>query len=101
MHAASVPVTTRPATAAIAESQAADPVFVGAGDIASCTSRGDEATARLLDGIRGTIFTVGDNGYGSERNDAMTCFKQSWGRHLRRIRPVPGNHEYEEGYIDE
>ena len=81
--------------------QAADPVMVGAGDIASCTSRGDEATATLLDGIRGTIFTVGDNAYGSERNDAMSCFKASWGRHLRRIRPVPGNHEYEEGYIDE
>ncbi len=117
MHAASVPVAARPVTEAapasvteaappsvteaVAAPEAADPVLVGAGDIASCTSRGDEATARLLDGIRGTIFTVGDNGYGSEKNDAMTCFKASWGRHLRRIRPVPGNHEYEEGYIDE
>src|SRR5262245_25014848 len=34
-----------------------DPVLVGAGDIASCKSGGDEATANLLDGIPGTVFT--------------------------------------------
>src|SRR5262249_42252034 len=38
-------------------------VFVGAGDIASCTSSGDEATALLLDTIPGTVFTLGDNAY--------------------------------------
>ncbi len=43
--------------------QAADPILVGAGDIASCNSSGDEATADLLDGISGTIFTTGDNVY--------------------------------------
>ena len=31
--------------------------LVGAGDIASCSSTGDEATALLLDGIPGTVFT--------------------------------------------
>jgi hypothetical protein len=40
-----------------------DPVLVGAGDIASCGSSGDEATASLLDGISGTVFTAGDNAY--------------------------------------
>src|SRR5712691_7334242 len=39
--------------------------FVGAGDIASCSSTGDEATATLLDGIAGTVFTAGDNVYSS------------------------------------
>src|SRR5215218_10364896 len=37
-------------------------VVVGAGDIASCTSTGDEATAKLLGSISGTatVFTAGD-----------------------------------------
>ena len=43
---------------------AAEPVtFVGAGDIASCSASEDEATAKLLDGIAGTVFTLGDNAY--------------------------------------
>src|SRR3989442_11270176 len=33
--------------------------LVGAGDIASCTNTGDEATAKLLDSIPGTVFTAG------------------------------------------
>ena len=40
-----------------------DPVLVGAGDIASCGRTGDEATAGLLDGIDGTVATLGDNVY--------------------------------------
>ncbi len=39
------------------------PVLVGAGDIASCRSTGDEATAGLLAGIDGTVATFGDNAY--------------------------------------
>src|SRR5215210_681909 len=35
-------------------------VLVGAGDIATCPGTGDEATAKLLDGISGTVFTTGD-----------------------------------------
>ena len=38
-----------------------DPVLVGAGDIASCRSTGDEDTAALLGGINGTVATFGDN----------------------------------------
>ena len=36
-------------------------VLVGADDIASCNSRGDERTALLLDEVEGTNFTAGDN----------------------------------------
>ena len=43
--------------------QTSDPVFVGAGDIASCGRNTDEATANLLDTISGTVFTLGDNVY--------------------------------------
>ena len=68
---------------------------MGAGDIADCGSSGDEATAALLDGIPGTVFTAGDNAYtdGSTTQFA-NCYEPSWGRHKARTRPAPGNHDY-------
>lgn len=79
----------------------ADPVLVGAGDIASCGSSGAERTARLLDDIPGTVFTVGDNAYLSKNGrNPFPCYDASWGRHKNRTRPVPGNHEYEGDYVD-
>jgi hypothetical protein len=81
--------------------QGGDPVLVGAGDIASCTSSGDEATARLLDDTPGAVFTLGDNAYLSGRmRNPFPCYDASWGRHRSRTRPVPGNHEYEGDYVD-
>ncbi len=38
-----------------------DVVLVGAGDIASCGSDADSATAALVEGIPGAVFTAGDN----------------------------------------
>ena len=59
-----------------------DPVLVGVGDIASCSSSGDEATAALLEGIPGTVFTTGDNAYESGTASEFTdCYGPSWGRH--------------------
>jgi hypothetical protein len=73
----------------------ADPVLVGAGDIASCGLDGDEKTARLLDDIEGTVFTVGDNVYPDGTAEQFRdCYGPSWGRHKNRTRPVPGNHDY-------
>jgi hypothetical protein len=72
-----------------------DPVFVGAGDIASCSSSGDEATAKLLDGIPGTVYTLGDNAYDSgTATEFADCYDPSWGRHKARTKPAVGNHEY-------
>jgi hypothetical protein len=72
-----------------------DPVFVGAGDIASCSSSGDEATANLLDGIAGTVYTLGDNAYDNGTADEFkNCYHPSWGRHQARTKPSVGNHEY-------
>ncbi len=69
-------------------------VLVGAGDIAS-ESNGDEITAALLDGIEGTVFTLGDNVYESGTIDEfMTYYEPTWGRHKARTRPVPGDHDY-------
>src|SRR2546425_1681453 len=75
-------------------------VLVGAGDIAQCDNDGGrpaEATARLLDGMPdATVFTTGDNAYyHGTADDFATCYDKSWGRHKRRTRPSPGNHEYE------
>lgn len=71
-------------------------ILVGAGDIADCDWDGDEQTARLLDSIPGTVFTAGDNAYGSGTAAQFTrCYGPTWGRHRARTRPAPGNHDYE------
>ena len=71
-----------------------DVVMVGAGDIASCSSSGDEATAALLDGIAGTVYNLGDNAYDNGTSTEFTnCYDPTWGRHKARTRPSPGNHE--------
>src|SRR4029077_14148156 len=73
-----------------------DPVLVGAGDIASCGTDSDRATARLLDHISGTVFTLGDNVYPSgSAAQFRDCYDPTWGRHAARTRPAPGNHAYE------
>jgi PKD repeat protein len=73
-----------------------DPVFVGAGDIADCARTQDEATATLLDGIAGTVYTLGDNVYENGTASEFTnCYGPTWGRHKARTKPVVGNHEYQ------
>jgi acid phosphatase type 7 len=75
--------------------EAASAVLVGAGDIARCSSSGDEATAKLLDSISGTVFTTGDNAYESgTATEFNNCYRPSWGRHKARTKPSVGNHEY-------
>jgi acid phosphatase type 7 len=71
-------------------------VIVAAGDIADCLSDGDEATARLVGGIKGTVLTLGDNAYedGTAQN-FEECYEPSWGQFKERTRPIPGNHDYE------
>ncbi len=71
------------------------PVLVGAGDIAKCYNTKDEKTARLLDTIPGTVFTLGDNAYSNGRDKEFNnCYDPTWGRHKARTRPSPGNHDY-------
>jgi calcineurin-like phosphoesterase family protein len=71
-------------------------VFVGAGDIATCSNyNNDEATAALLDNIAGTVFVLGDNVYPNGTNSEYSnCYQPTWGRHKARTKPVPGNHDY-------
>src|SRR5215210_6359962 len=78
-----------------AQAQTTSAVVVGAGDIASCTSTGDEATAKLLGSISGTVLDMGDNAYSegspTQYND---CYNPTWGSYKARTMPVVGNHEY-------
>ena len=73
-----------------------EPLVLAAGDIASCTSSGDEETAGLLDARpTAVVVTLGDNVYdaGTVREFAG-CYEPSWGRSRSRTRPSPGNHDY-------
>jgi hypothetical protein len=77
------------------QAEAASVVLVGAGDISTCDNSNDEATAKLLDNISGTVFTAGDNAYpGGTYTQFTNCYHPTWGRHKSRTKPVPGNHEY-------
>lgn len=101
-------------TLATASTKAPSPgkeILIGAGDIADCFdaegpgSTDGIATARLLDRVSGTVFTMGDNVYESGTDaEFEECYEPSWGRHKARTYPSVGNHEYHtagaSGYFD-
>lgn len=99
--AASLAVATTAALAATiaispaSAAPASDPVLIGAGDIALCGSSAAKTTAKLIEGVDGTVFTAGDNvqliGAPLEYS---ACYDKSWGRFKARTRPAPGNHDY-------
>jgi chitodextrinase len=74
-----------------------DIVFIGAGDIAGCTSSyGDEATAAIIARYpAAAVYTLGDNAYpdGTAANFSQ-CYGPGWGAFKDRTRPAPGNHDY-------
>jgi hypothetical protein len=70
--------------------------LVGAGDIAGCsTTFKDEATAALVSGISGSVFTIGDDAYPSGTTSDFACYDASWGKFKSRTHPAPGNHDYQ------
>lgn len=75
---------------------ATPPTLIAAGDIASCATSGDEATAALVSRIRGTVAVLGDSVYehGTEQ-EFNRCY--SWARFRARTRAALGNHEYGTG----
>jgi len=80
---------------AVVDDASAYPVLVGAGDIASCSSSGDSATAAVIERIPGTVFAAGDIAYESgTAAEFANCYGPTWGSFTSRTRPVPGNHEY-------
>ncbi len=82
-----------------------DPVLITSGDIASCSWSSDQATATLVEGIAGTVLTLGDNVYpNGTASEFSSCYAPTWGRFKSRTRPTPGNHDYytagASGYFD-
>jgi Ca2+-binding RTX toxin-like protein len=70
-------------------------VVAVAGDIAGGGS-GDEQTAAILDRIApAVVLTTGDNAYpDGALSEFREYYEPTWGRHLMRTRPSPGNHDY-------
>ncbi len=80
---------------AVERSEDGGPVMVGAGDIADSDSPATEKPAALLDGIDGTVFTLGDNVQGrGTAEEFARYYDPTWGRHKDRTKPAVGNHEY-------
>src|SRR5256885_276308 len=75
--------------------------FIGAGDIADCSTTASaanaDATARLIDRISdGVVFTTGDNAYfNGTAAEFANCYGPRWGRFKGRTYPTAGNHEYQ------
>jgi hypothetical protein len=72
-------------------------ILVGAGDIVGCQNpQGALATAKLIEKIPGTVFTLGDLVYdASTLGQFQNCYGRSWGKFKGRTRPALGNHEYQ------
>jgi PKD repeat protein len=72
-------------------------VMVGAGNIASCGSDNDLATAQLIAALpKAKVFTLGDNVFPRSTPANYTdCYDPYWGHFLDRTRATLGNHEYE------
>jgi hypothetical protein len=79
-------------------------VLVGVGDIGWCLSPWPEATAKLLDGIAGTVFAAGDIAYmdgtrenfriATDPNWDATCARARSGNHVRPPNPTRRRIEY-------
>lgn len=71
-------------------------VLIGAADIAGCGWEADEATAKLLDSLDGTVFLAGDTAYpNGSPEEFERCYDPGWGRQRDRTQfPAIGNHEY-------
>lgn len=70
-------------------------VAVGAGDVASCTSANDTATAALMNLTHAVAFTLGDSAYqGGTAAEYSSCYDPVWGPFKDRTRPAPGDRDY-------
>ena len=75
--------------------------IVAAGDIADCRqvppeSSGAAQTAALVAPTDVAVLTLGDNTYPvGAPAEFSDCFDATWGRFGSRLRPSPGNHDYQ------
>jgi len=83
------------ATPTAGAGQAAD-TLLAVGDIAFCGSSADDAVAKVASSLPGTIALLGDNAYpDGSAADYANCFDPPWHGLRGRLRPVPGNHDYQ------
>ena len=96
-HAAAPAAAPRPSSTAPPPPPPA--TLLAAGDIASCASSGDEATADLLDSLvaahpDAVVAALGDLAYESGTlAEFAQCYGPTWGRQKARTRPAMGNHD--------
>ena len=85
-------------TLVVSAAREAPQTLIAVGDIASCSSKGDEQTAALASKLPGTIAVLGDIAYpNGSPDDFRNCFDPSWGPLVPRIKAALGNHEYNTG----
>lgn len=74
-----------------------DPSILAAGNIATCDNTFDEATAKILGNYpTDTILPLGNSVFPQGTFDAYTqCFAPSWGKYKERMKPIPGNRDYQ------
>jgi hypothetical protein len=91
------PETTEPtAPGASSTETPGGAILLAVGDIATCDGSSDERVGELAASLPGTIALLGDNAYPrGSAYDYARCFDPGWGPLRDRLRPVPGNHEYE------
>jgi len=84
--------------------------LLAVGDIGSCDGLADESVAALavdlIGATQGVVALLGDTVYPKGTTAEFdACFDPAWQPIFSRLRPVPGNHEYETpaatGYFDE
>lgn len=101
--AASASATETPG--ATPESSPAEAILLAVGDIGYCGDSNDDEVGQLAATLLGTIALLGDIAYDDgSTTDFANCFDPTWGPLHDRLRPAPGNHEYEtagaSGYYD-
>ena len=70
--------------------------IVAVGDIGMCGIDGARLTGQQIQGTSGSVLVAGDIAYpGGRPIDFQNCFDPFYGPFKARMRPVPGNHEYE------
>ena len=91
-----VPIATALPTASSSATPVPAVSLLALGDTASCDNENDSAVAALAASLPGEILMAGDLTYpdGSAEHFA-DCFDPVWGLLRDRLRPAPGNHDYE------
>jgi hypothetical protein len=99
---AATPTSSPAATPGSSPSEA---ILLAVGDIGYCGAANDDHVGQLAATLPGTIALLGDIAYDDgSASDFANCFDPTWGPLRDRLRPDPGNHEYEttgaSGYFD-